>query len=202
MPGDQVVQARRYWLTYDDGAHDAESLLVDAENATAYVVTKDIVSPGVYQVDGLDRGDGNVLTRVADAPRVATDAAFDPTFTSAVVRSYSMAFLLPTPTTPVSQSGRLPRQPQGETIAWSADGQSLLSGSEGLRAVVHRVALPEAWLADVSAAREGDDESPGSGADGSSGLLPVAALAGVVVAGAGAVIAVSRAARRRSRSTE
>ena len=53
----------------------------------------------------------------------------------------------------------LPAQPQGESIAWSADGRSLFAGSEGSGSDVYRVSLPASVTgatATVSASPSGE----------------------------------------------
>lgn len=191
QPGDQSAVATRYDLTYADGPRNAETLLVDSASATAYVVSKEILDPGMYSVPLAANHDGT-LERVADAPLVVTDGAFDPQQKQAVLRTYTLAYLLPAITSAPSQSGLLPEQPQGETIAWTPDGAAVLSGSEGLRSVVHRVPLPDSWLAPQAGG--GAAQEPDGG-----WRWPALAVAALVVGGA--AFGVSRAAARRSRST-
>ena len=200
-PGDSVVDAKRYSFTYPDGPRDAEALMVDSSSGTIYVVTKQLVGAGIYTATDLVPGTTSELTRLSGAPSFVTDAAFDPSFHAVVLRTYTQLYLLPSVTAAATQRALLPAQPQGETIAWSPDGATVLSGSEGQQSKVYRVTLPAAWLAPSPTAEP--SSSPTSQGTGSG--VPVTALlvlGGVALVG-GVVVAVvvSRAGERRSRST-
>jgi hypothetical protein len=140
-------------LTYPDGPHDAEALLVDARGVPT-VVTKSVGVAGVYQPEGPLRGEGPTpLVHVADVAlpgsttqggpigglgtRTVTGGAVSADGRVVALRTYTDAWLFPVPDgggvadalrgTPVQVP--LPGEPQGEAVAFTADG-TLLSGSE------------------------------------------------------------------------
>jgi hypothetical protein len=145
-------EAQLHRLTYPDGAHDAEALLVDAAGRPV-VVTKDAGPAGVYRSEVPPDGLGPTpLVRVgtvslpgsdtAGGPigglgsRVVTGAAASVDGQVVALRTYTDAWLYRVPDgdivaalagTPVRVP--LPGEPQGEAIAFGPDG-TLLSGSE------------------------------------------------------------------------
>jgi hypothetical protein len=194
--GDQAVPSRRYRLAYPDGPHDAEALLVDPQDQAVVVVTKELVGAGIYRADAPRSPGGTTrLVRVGSAPSVVTDGAFAPSGGAVVLRTYTFVFLLRSLTSAPSTQTLLPAQPQGETIAWSTDGRTLLAGSEGARSAVYRLELPDEWVAAPAAGTT--SSAPASDA----GRTAWWSLAGGVVVLAAAVAAtVRRAARRRTES--
>jgi hypothetical protein len=159
--------ARRYRLTYPDGKHDAEAVLLDRKG-TPYVVTKEpIGSALVYRPVGklseqsptLLEKVGSVSIRSTDTPggpvsgsigsRVVTGGAVSADGSVVVLRTYNDAYLFPVPngdllaaltSDPVRVP--LPDEPQGEAIALEPDG-TLVSGSEfgqGASSVIRAVA--------------------------------------------------------------
>lgn len=172
---------RLYRLTYPDGPHDAEALLVGADGMPV-VVTKEVLGgAGVYRPAAPLREPGPTpLIRVGTVVLPRSDTIGGPvgavgayTVTGAAqsrdrsvvaLRTYTDAWLFRVP-----QGGDvgaafdgipvrvpLPDEPQGEAIAFRADG-TLLSGSElrvragELRAVPDAVALAAAARPDGAA---------------------------------------------------
>jgi hypothetical protein len=150
--------ARLHRLTYPDGPHDAEALLVDA-HGRPLVITKEVGRPaGLYRTADPPEGDGPTqLLLVGElalpasdtlggpvggiGTRLVTGAALSADGTVAAVRTYTDAWLFPVSggdlvaalnQTPVRVP--LPDEPQGEAIAFEPDG-TLLSGSETRRGV-------------------------------------------------------------------
>ena len=140
-------------LTYPDGPHDAEALLVDGQGRP-FVITKEVGRPaGLYRTADPPRGEGPTpLLRVGElalpasdtlggpvggiGTRLVTGAALSADGTVVAVRTYTDAWLFPVRggdlvaafnQTPVRVP--LPGEPQGEAIAFDPDG-TLLSGSE------------------------------------------------------------------------
>ena len=158
-------------LTYPDGPHDAEALLVDARGVPT-VVTKSVGAAGIYQPEGpLDGVGPTPLVHVGDlvlpsstttggpigglGSRTVTGGAMTADGRIVALRTYTDAWLFAVPdggtvadalrTAPVQVP--LPDEPQGEALAFTADG-TLLSGSEArsgvdgqLRAVPGAAAL-------------------------------------------------------------
>jgi hypothetical protein len=140
--GGGAVQATRVDLRYDDGPHDAETLLVHPVDGRTWVVTKSAGGDaGVYAV-----GDGGVLHRVASLALDvggATGGDISPDGRRVVIRSYLAAYewqitggdvagSLARPGVAVS----LPVTEQGEGIAYVDDGRTLLTTAEGVGAAV------------------------------------------------------------------
>ncbi|MGH4012543.1 MAG: hypothetical protein ACRDSL_01105 [Pseudonocardiaceae bacterium] len=142
-------------LTYPDGPHDAEALLLD-QAGVPYLVTKELVGIArVYRPAGtLVEPGPTPLEQVATVRIEPTDTPGGPAGTIGSVlvtggavsadgqvialRTYADAYLFAVPdgnllaalaTAPVRIP--LPHEPQGEALALAPDG-TLLSGSEGL----------------------------------------------------------------------
>ncbi len=158
-----------YRLTYPDGPHDAEALLLDRAGVP-YLVTKDVLGgSGIYRPAGpltepgptpLERV-GTVTVGPTDTPggpigrtgsTVVTGGAVSANGTVVALRTYTDAYLWSAPDRDVVAAlGRdpvrvpLPGEPQGEAVALAPDG-ALLSASEG-GASVRRVTAAAALLA-------------------------------------------------------
>jgi hypothetical protein len=212
---------RMHRLTYPDGPHDAEALLVDGRGRPV-VITKEIGRAGVYRTAEPPDGRGpTALVRIGDltlptsdteggpvggvGSRVVTGAAMSADGAVVALRSYTDAWLYPVADGDlVGALSRapmrvpLPGEPQGEAIAFDSDG-ALLSGSE-TRGGVHG----EIRVVPGAAALVGTEEPTVAGpADevghvGSPSWLPAAigggAVVGVLLLGMAAVAL--RAARR------
>jgi hypothetical protein len=147
---DATVPAVRYRLRYADGPRDAEALLVDPRSNRLYVASKDAAGGRLYRAPARLRTDQvNVLRRVAKVPPVVTDGAFAPDGRGFVLRDYQGAYVYAAPGRRIG-SFELPLQYQGESITVSADGRSVLAGSEGPASEVWRVPLPASVLAKVT----------------------------------------------------
>jgi hypothetical protein len=196
---DATVPAVRYRLRYADGPHDAEALLVDPRSNRLYVASKAAAGGYLYRAPARLRGDQvNVLRRVARVPPVVTDGAFLPGGRGFVLRDYQGAFVYRAPGRRVG-SFELPPQLQGESIAVTADGRSVLAGSEGPASEVWRVPLPPALRAQVTPTTRSPTGKPPAPAarpaPAGPSWLPGAAWALVVVVVAGGAWLL---ARRRS----
>jgi hypothetical protein len=198
---DATVRAERYRLRYPDGPRNAEALLVDPRGNRLYVATKDEAGGALYRAPAELRGDRvNLLRRVGRVPALVTDGAFSPDGRLLVLRDYGAAHLYR------ASGGRLatvalPFQPQGESIAFTPDGRSLLAGSEGAGSEVWRVPLPAAALPAVTTTRPPPAAPaspaatpPPAAATGRPLTVALAALALVAVA---VIAGVARARRRR-----
>jgi hypothetical protein len=157
-----------YRLTYPDGPHDAEALIL-APDGTPYVVTKEVLGassvyvPAAPLVDGGTVGLGKVstvnltLTGTPGGPvgragqLLVTGGAVSPDGTHLAVRTYTDAYVWALTgsdvvgalaTEPVRVA--LPDSPQGEAISFTADGGALVIASEGTPTDVTVVPLPAA----------------------------------------------------------
>ncbi|MFF0775753.1 hypothetical protein ACFYUK_43175 [Nonomuraea wenchangensis] len=147
--GDATLPAVRYRFRYADGARNAEGIMVNPRTGRLYVVSKEFAG-SVYAAPKTLRTDRtNVLRRVAAAPIMATDAAYAPDGSSYVVRTYFSATLYK-PSGETIARVTMPQLEQAESIAFTADGKALLTGSEGVRSPVYRVPLPARALGAAS----------------------------------------------------
>lgn len=152
---DGPLAAHELELTYPDGPHDAETLLVDPLTFDLYVVTK--VSSGAA---GLyvkraphDVAGASVLEDLGEPPALAltaTSGDVSPDGTRVVVRDYTTTALL------FRRDGYLPLEDalwtapcevtlhgeqQGEAIGFTADGAALVTTSEGVGEPVFAIGL-------------------------------------------------------------
>ncbi|MET0695085.1 MAG: hypothetical protein ABWY56_14215, partial [Propionibacteriaceae bacterium] len=140
-PDNQTVPYRAYDFSYPDGAHDAETLLVDG-NGRLYIVTKGLPG-GVYRAPkNPSRSEVNELKKVGTAPAFVTDGVFLPDDDKIVLRTYVSVEVLDASTYKTVARATAPLQKQGESIALSLDGGSLLLGSEGKRSSVLEIPIP------------------------------------------------------------
>lgn len=138
---DATVQATRYRFKYADGGRNAEGIMVHPRTGRLYVVSKEFAG-SVYRAPARLRTDRvNMLKRVGPAPIMATDAAYAPDGSSFVIRTYLSASLYRAPGELISRV-TMPSLRQAESIAYTRDGKSLLTGSEGVNSPVYEVPLP------------------------------------------------------------
>jgi hypothetical protein len=212
-------------LTYPDGQHDTEALIMD-KAGTPYLITKDILGEAkVYRPSGPLASPGPTnLEKVGSVKIETTDTQGGPVGsigsvlvtggastadgTVVALRTYTDAYIYAAPDgdvlaalqrTPVRVP--LPGEKQGEAIAFDPDG-TLLSGSEGVGQPLRTVRGAAALAAQSSAPAEGKTSagtgaSSGSAGDGAG--LPVLPAAGIALAAVGiGWFGISRL-RRRSR---
>ena len=145
------VRAVTTKLTYPDGPHNAEALLVSPEGDLVIVEKSPTGTGGVYLLDK-DRAKSAteaVLTRIAtltlpaEAGGLVTGGAFHPCEKRVTLRTYTAMFeyrftggletMFASPPTLIPAG----REPQGEAVTYSANGRELLTASEGKRPSVH-----------------------------------------------------------------
>lgn len=200
--GERQAPWRRYIFQYPDGAHNAEALLVDPTDGTLYVVTKEALGAGIYATDGPPTpGETETLTRVGSAPMFVTDGAISPDGSQVALRSYSYVYLYDSDRVLAGNKRpldrfRLPRQPQGETLAYLRSGKAVLVGSEGVESLIYEVTLPE--LADGES-DESDQPEELVAESSTAPWLAIGLIALVVASFGGAGIV---ALRSRSRATK
>jgi len=159
--GGSVRLRQRWTLTYPDGAHDAETLLIDPETGRPVVITKDGAA-GRSQAYRLPAAGSGVLERLAGLDVRAlpggglvspawslTGGATSPDRRTVALRSYLSAWLwTTTPGEPLSatlarrpDSLALPVGRQAEALTFTRDGTGLWVTSEGAGAPLARVPL-------------------------------------------------------------
>lgn len=146
-------------LTYPDGPHDAEAVLVQRDGVPLIVTKEVLVANGIYRpaggasVDGLASPGPTALERVGElrfgptttpggpvpvgGSTLVTGGAVSTDGTVAALRTYTDVYLFSAPdgdlvralTTTTPVRVALPNQPQGEAIAFTPDGD-LMAGSE------------------------------------------------------------------------
>jgi hypothetical protein len=168
----QDGKATLYRLTYPDGAHDTEALLMDRKGVP-YLVTKvPLGAAEVYRPEGPLTSPGPTkLVKVASvdfkttetpggpakiphsiATILVTGGAVSADGTVIALRTYTDAYLYSAPDGDVVAAlGRepvrvpLPNEPQGESIAFEPDG-TLISGSEGVDQPIRTTAQATAMV--------------------------------------------------------
>src|SRR6266498_2356063 len=216
-----------YRLTYPDGKHDAEALLLD-RSGVPYVITKNplgtadvyrpvgpLVSPGptplehvaTVRLTSTDTPGGPVPGLVGSV--VVTGAASSADGTAIALRTYTDAYLFPVrdgdlvaalAEKPVRVP--LPNEAQGEAIAFQPDG-SLVSGTETGRENVPQAMNVIAGAAQLVAPKPPPGTAKPEPASNVSAKpdekegLPAIPAAGVTVAVIGVVYLLFRSMRRR-----
>ncbi|RKH11057.1 hypothetical protein D7V97_12315 [Corallococcus sp. CA053C] len=132
-------------FTYVDGAHDAESLIIDGRSGRIAVLTKTRTSLGdLYAVEGLKPGGSGKATKIGtlrvpeDVDRLSTGAALHPSGERLLVRTYTRVWEVRRPGAKrledliQGQVVEVPgaSQAQAEAITFLQDGRGYLLGSE------------------------------------------------------------------------
>ena len=152
--GAQAVSGDRLTLTYPDGAHNAESLLVDT-NGDLYILTKQAGSATIYFAPaGLAGGSTTALTRAGtvalSGSQLLTGGEVSPAGDAIVLRTYGQALAWNrAPGTSVAatlESSRceadLHSEPQGEAVAFQPDASGLVTLSEGVNQSIGNYRAP------------------------------------------------------------
>ena len=170
--GEITLEPVSYRLRYPDGAHDAETIIVDPVEGRVYIATKSPFGDGALYIAPPDlvAGGTHDLTLVTSVPSWITDGSFTPDGTQllllrALPRVSTDALVhdvsrpgggAPLGLTQVAEIP-LPTQEQSEMLTVTMDGESLLVGSEGRDEPVWSVPLSAATAATTAAP---DPESP------------------------------------------
>ncbi len=204
------VEADSFDLSYPDGPHDAETLLVRPGTQRLFVVTKrPFIGGVVYRAPRtLGADQVNRLEPVAKVSGMITDGTFLPDGDHVLLRTTGGAAVYTFPGWEKVAEFVLPLQDQGEGIAVGRDGRAYLS-SEGEHSDVLVMDLPplDEPAADPTAAdptadagnAAQHDEGPAPGEE--DGALPgrPAGYAVAAVLGSALVALLVRASRRRGR---
>ncbi|MER5491324.1 WD40 repeat domain-containing protein [Streptomyces sp. LE64] len=164
---DRTVKAVQYVVKYADGARDAEALMVHPKTGRVYIADKKQDGNGSLYVgpEKLSPSGTNVFRRVGPIDLWVTDGAFSPDGEHLALRGYfggvHYAWKKGKPKR-VDQL-RVPLQRQGESLAWTPDGKTLLYGSEGLASDVEPREAPGGAAAEAG---KGGTAAAGDGKDG------------------------------------
>lgn len=187
--------ATLYRLTYPDGSHDAEALLLDRAGVPHIVTKESLGSAGIYRPAGPLAADrtvplervGSISLRSTQTPGgplsgslgsvLVTGGAVSRDGTMIAIRTYTEAYVYDAPDGDLVAAFQreplrisLPNEQQGEAIAWEPDG-ALLSASEGNQPV--RRIPGVAAAARTGAQTEGDGSaSPAPGGDADQAQPP------------------------------
>ncbi|WP_370972651.1 hypothetical protein [Amycolatopsis sp. cg9] len=212
-------------LTYPDGQHDTEALLMD-KSGTPYLITKDILGEArVYRPSGPMASPGPTnLEKVGSLKIETTDTQGGPVGSIGSVlvtggasmadgsvvalRTYTDAYVYAVPDGDLLAALQrnpvripLPGEKQGEAIAFDPDG-TLVSGSEGVGQPLRTVRGAAALAAQSGAPAEGTTSTGAGASSGSAGDgagLPVLPAAGITLAVVGVGWFGFSKLRRRSR---
>lgn len=182
------LPATRYVLTYPDGAHDAEGLMVNPVTGRVYLVSKQATGAAIYAAPAtLSTNSPNLLAKVADAPAYVTAAAFAPDGSQFVLVDYWKAHIYAgLGATPLSFAK--PSLFQGESVEVSADGKTIYQGSEGPNSPIYTTAWPSTTALNLTPGTSATAATATSFTDGQVGTtftLPrTTNLGGGVYAGA------------------
>lgn len=142
-----TVKSEKMRVTYPDGPHNAETLLFDHTTKDLYIVTKTASTSDVHRV-GPFKANGTVTTeKVATLDIVlATGGEISRDGSRIAIRNYTLkglvwprqsgesiadAFARPPCTIPIAE------ETQGEAFAFSPDGKSFATISEGTTPTIH-----------------------------------------------------------------
>jgi len=214
------VPVRSQWtLTYPDGAHDAETLLVDPETGRPVVVTKDVAGgqSRVYRIPAAGSGVLEPLTRLdvraldrgglAGPTWSVTGGATSPDRRSVVLRTYLAAWVWTAkPGEPLAailarrpENLDVPIDRQPESVSFSRDGRGLWLTSEGAGTALNLLPLgPAAADTPPGPATTTRARSEVTAAPYRRGALPYAlvAIGGAMLSG---FLVVALRSRRRRR---
>ncbi len=140
----KTVAATRFELIYPDGPHNAEAFMVDPKTGAMLIVSKTNSGPSyAYQFD-MKKGAGPIVGKslgplelggVADAEKLVTGGDIDAAGRKLVLRTYAFAHEFDYASDAPWCLGKPYRiktaaEIQGEAIAYSLDGKTLLTTSE------------------------------------------------------------------------
>ncbi|MET7617075.1 WD40 repeat domain-containing protein [Streptomyces sp. NPDC005408] len=140
---DMTVRATQYTVTYEDGARNAEALMVHPTTGRVYIASKNEDGGGLYEGPAKLTSSGtNTFRRIGEVPWV-TDGAFSPDGKELVLRSYFSArgYEWKNGRLGADHRVRAPIQGQAESVTYTLDGKALMFGSEGEQSEVQRVGL-------------------------------------------------------------
>ena len=192
---DRDVEVTTYRFTYPDGPVDAEALMAAPDREQLWVISKEDGVGAEFALPSpmSPAQEPMVATRVGPARSQITDAAMAPDGTRYVVRDYLSAEVFSGEPPGAAQARfRLPLQPQGESVTWTADGRSLLVASERSGALIE-VDVPRTAL--------GTDSGVASVLPRVAGfdIYPYVRIAALVLGGLVGLMLLGRANRRRRR---
>lgn len=184
---DRTVRATQYTVKYEDGARDAEALMVHPKTGRIYIADKKEEGGGLYEGPAQMSASGvNVFKRLGDTGLWTTDGAFSPDGKQLALRGYlgGVSYAWKGEGKKPEREGRLsvPLQRQGESVTYTLDGTTLMYGTEGDQGDVEPVEVEGAGGGPNSPSGSGGSGDSGGGVgSGVEGDIKVGALAAAVV---------------------
>lgn len=144
--GEVPIPFEQFPVTYEDGAHNAEGVLVDPQSGAVYLVTKPQTGPSaIYRLPHpLSATAVNVATKVSTLPipmdgdKQATSAAAHPCGRGFLVRTYNALYEFRVPpgaafeeafaVTPIKVMAEV--ETQSEAVSYMADGRGYITSGE------------------------------------------------------------------------
>jgi hypothetical protein len=211
---DSLPLVEELTIRYPDGPSDAESLFVDPLEGDLYIITKNVsgasrvlrASAGTVSAGGqITMEDvGGIGAEQGLPPTIATAADIAPDGSTVLVRTYQDVLVFRRPAgQPLAAafeaapcSAPSEAEPQGEAIAFSADGAAYLTSSEGAAQPLYRFGVDPPL---VPTTTTGPARSmPLAESDNSSSGVPVVV---VIVLAVAALVVVAAVVVLRSRRT-
>ncbi|MCL6737058.1 hypothetical protein [Streptomyces neyagawaensis] len=184
---DQTVRATQYVVKYEDGARDAEALMVHPKTGRVYIADKNEAGGSLYEGPAELAASGtNIFKKVASVPDLeVTDGAFSPNGKHLALRSYFGAILYDWKGGKIEKADRLsvPLQRQGESLTYTTDGTKIMYGSEGAASTVLARDVPGGGSGKGGSGNGGsgssssDGSAAGQDADGTGSGFKVGAIA-------------------------
>lgn len=196
---DQTVKATQYVVKYEDGARDAESMMVHPKTGRVYIIDKNEDGGHLYEGPAkLSPSGTNVFRPTVPVDLWATDAAFSPDGGQLAVRGYLGGIWYDWNSGKIARKGRISVPlGQGESVTYTTDGKKLLLGMEGANSPVKAEDVPGSG---GESGKGGSDASgSGDGSDTPAGNTLKVGAAGLLVA-CGVVFFGLRRLFRRGRS--
>ncbi len=198
-PGDHVVSATRYPVSFPDGPEDVEALLLDPRDERFTLVSKGLVAGEFYRLPTtLEASTPNRAERVdGRAPGVVTDGAFTADGKHVLLRTYGTVQEYSSGDLASERVLAVPAQQQGETLAIERGDRSFLIGSEGSPSPLVRVAVPPATTPSASPSTAATP-SPASADDPTEGATDRTAwwVGGAIAAAVASALLVAGLRRR------
>ncbi|TQK45334.1 hypothetical protein FBY35_6895 [Streptomyces sp. SLBN-118] len=194
---DMTVRATQYTVTYEDGARNAEALMVHPTTGRVYIASKNEDGGGLYEGPAKLTASGtNTFRRIGEVPWV-TDGAFSPDGRELVLRSYFSArgYEWKNGRLGADHRVRAPIQGQAESVTYTLDGKALMFGSEGEQSEVLRVDLGKKSSPDKGSTSPSESgSSVGGGGGGGTGNFTYGMI--VLAGGTALVLGIKRLLRR------
>lgn len=136
---DKITKFDTFTLTYPDGAHNCETLIVHPKSRDIIVVTKDFGRGDVYSLPGSTPPSNATLKKVGSVTiplGLVTAGDISPDGDQIVLRNYQTAFFYKPAADGIPSDAnkfmeiKMPTTVQAEGIAYSTDGQSVLTTTE------------------------------------------------------------------------